>query len=278
MNRILFRAVELIPDNWKRKIKYSWIYGKLRKSIFSSKESNGEYAIRGGLLRNYTIFTDPERTGYILGFYELDITQILKTYCRPGMVVCDIGAHHGYFSMLMAKLVTDSGNCFAFEANKSNYERILHSVSANGIQNLIVENMAVSNQSGQAEIRLYPGYNSMGRLTQYVGSNDQPLFSMSEIVPSITLDEYFEMKGDRQPGLMKIDVEGAEDVVVDGGIGIISRDKPVIVMEVHRCSGVEIENVPVVARLIKLGYDLKELQIDQEIGENKHVLLVAKVV
>ena len=50
-----------------------------------------------------------------------------------------------------------------------------------------------------------------------------------------------------------------------------------IVMEVHRCSGVEIENVPVVARLIGMGYDLKVLQIDQEIGENKHVLLVAKV-
>jgi hypothetical protein len=57
----------------------------------------------------------------IFGTYEPDTTQGVTDHCKPGWVVCNIGAHHGFFSLLMSKIIGTGGYCFAFEPFSENY-------------------------------------------------------------------------------------------------------------------------------------------------------------
>lgn len=271
MKKTLIRIGSLLPDRVKIQVRKTRFYNLIRNWIFRSKVDLENYEIMGGLLKASKIFTDADRSGYILGFYELDITKILKKYCKPGMVVCDIGAHHGYFSMIMAKLVGETGHCYAFEANSHNYKKITRSILVNQLNNLSVEHLAVCSRSGQVVFNLYPGHDLMGKLGEYVKESQERLFRVTETVQSTSLDTYFTGAKDVIIGLMKIDVEGAEDVVIEGATGIITRDKPYIVMEVHDCFDKVLTDIPCITNLIQLGYSIQELAIDQTGGRNKHV-------
>jgi FkbM family methyltransferase len=66
----------------------------------------------------------------------------------------DVGAHVGYFTLLLAKQVGPSGEVVAFEPNPNIFEILKENVALNGYRNVILENKAVADQAGQVELRL----------------------------------------------------------------------------------------------------------------------------
>jgi len=67
---------------------------------------------------------DPCMPRYIghFGIWEPGETALLEEYLEPGMVVVDVGAHTGYFSILCGRLVGADGLVVAFEPDPRNYE------------------------------------------------------------------------------------------------------------------------------------------------------------
>jgi FkbM family methyltransferase len=143
--------------------------------------------------------------------YEPETTRIFQETVKPGMVVIDIGAHVGYYSLLAAKLVGTAGKVFAFEPEPDNHALLLKNIDLNGYNNVVATRMAVSDRMGSSV--LYLTDLDSGRHSMFHHGLPE---RGSEEVEVTTLDAFLESEGWPTVGLIKIDVEGAEITVLDG--------------------------------------------------------------
>ena len=148
---------------------------------------------------------------------EIRLAQLLIDRLKPGDQFLDVGAHLGYFSSLAAHLVGQEGKVVAFEASPNTFTYLNKNLQQ--LPQSQCFNMAVSAQSGTLSFYefpiLYSEYNTL-ELQQFEG---QAWFLKNPPrpvnVPSIALDDFI-IRHQLQPRIIKIDVEGAEDQVVQG--------------------------------------------------------------
>uniref|UniRef100_B0T6Y9 Methyltransferase FkbM family n=1 Tax=Caulobacter sp. (strain K31) TaxID=366602 RepID=B0T6Y9_CAUSK len=91
------------------------------------------------VLGRYKMFVDTrddDLSAHLLldGYWEIWVTRVMADLVKPGMVCVDVGAHLGYYTLLMADLVGTSGRVHAFEPNPALRERLSRSVRANGFE------------------------------------------------------------------------------------------------------------------------------------------------
>ncbi len=94
----------------------------------------------------YVKTTDLSLAPHILldGFWENWITKVFIREVQPGMVVCDIGANIGYYSLLAAASVGERGHLHCFEANPDVCEILFQNLDINGfLSRTTVVNKAV---------------------------------------------------------------------------------------------------------------------------------------
>jgi len=115
-------------------------------------------------------------------------------------VVVDIGAHIGGFGIRAAGLARQ---VFAYEASGKNYAILEKNLQLNVIQNLRINNKAVSHQGGEMKFFMPSDNGALGSLLQ------DP-HSPMEIVQAITLTDIIEDNNIEQIDFLKLDVEGAE--------------------------------------------------------------------
>ncbi len=250
-------------------------FGKYLKTVFLDSKSSGEdlYKIQSGALKSYKIFTNPQiRPGYIFGTYEPDIAQAITDHCKSGWVVYDIGAHHGYFSLLMSKIIGKGGYCFAFEPLPENYDCIEKTIQANSLTNITVEQLAVSNHSNQKELHTIPQESAKSRFVNNIAPGEAYKFSKTVIVKTTSLDIYFKNCGITRIDMIKIDVEGAESQVIAGAQSILNNFKPILIMEIHDCGKDDLARHPIVIDLEGIGYQIDVLNVDHWRSNNQHIL------
>jgi FkbM family methyltransferase len=143
--------------------------------------------------------------------YESETTEQFERTLTAGMVVLDIGAHVGYYSLLAARLVGPSGKVFSFEPEIDNYQLLRQNIELNGYENIYTNQCAVSNKVG--ETTLFLANLDSGRHSIYNHSLPQ---KGSYTVPTVTIDSFLEEQGWPKVDLVKIDVEGAEPDVLEG--------------------------------------------------------------
>ena len=74
----------------------------------------------------------------IFKIYEPNQTEIVKKYVHEGDIVVDIGAHVGYYTLLMAQLVGKNGKVYSFEPDPVNFQLLKKSVEINGFENVVL--------------------------------------------------------------------------------------------------------------------------------------------
>ncbi|MBU4490449.1 MAG: FkbM family methyltransferase [Actinobacteria bacterium] len=94
------------------------------------------------------------------GVYEEFETELYKKSIRPDMVIVDIGANFGYYSLIGARLLNAGGMVYAFEPEPHNYEMLLKNIEINGYSNIIPVRKAISNRGGIN--RLYVDRKNLG--------------------------------------------------------------------------------------------------------------------
>lgn len=72
---------------------------------------------------------------FVKGGYEPDTVDRLKEYVKPASVCHDIGAHVGYLSIVMSRLVGEHGKVVAFEPRPANLEYLQRHIRLNNILN-----------------------------------------------------------------------------------------------------------------------------------------------
>jgi FkbM family methyltransferase len=164
-----------------------------------------------------------------LGVYEYWKTGLLAALVKPGMTIVDAGANKGYFTLLFAKLMSDCGKVLSFEPHPRNYYWLSKSVSINKYKCVKLYPVALSAEEKQATF--YRGRKSgWGSLVPGPGTaRDQKPF----LVKTRRLDEILREEGINKLDLLKIDVEGAELLVLAGAQKILRKSKDLkIVMDV----------------------------------------------
>ena len=143
--------------------------------------------------------------------YEPGTTRLFEEMVKPGMVVIDIGAHVGYYTLLAAKLSGPKGRVYAFEPDKDNHALLLKNIGLNGYDNVVAAQIAMSDRVGNST--LYLTALDSGRHSMY----HHGLPERGEAtVETTTVDSFLESEGWPSVDLIKIDVEGAEPAVLDG--------------------------------------------------------------
>ena len=213
--------------------KFSFGYGLSKfypiKIIMKKIESN--YKSDFAIVQGNKMFLDPGDSLdlSIRGVYgELD-TQIVKNEIKPGDVVIDVGANIGYYTLIFAKLVGNTGKVIAFEPEPKNFEILKKNVSINKLTNVILEQKIVSSTNGKTKLFLAN--------TGIVGHHTTPTKNSTNFieVDSVTLDDYFLTNNiSKKINFLKIDVEGAEIKVLEGAKTILRNDKIKIFTEFNR--------------------------------------------
>lgn len=147
--------------------------------------------------------------------FEPHETSLFAARLRPGMVVVDVGANVGYYSLLAASLVGPDGIVYAFEPSPMVFDRLSTTVLRNSIAQISVLNTGVGESSGS--IDLYVPLTE-GNHTPTMVPNDG---GQAVSVAITTLDEFFAERGSARIDLLKIDVEGFEPDVIRGADGLL---------------------------------------------------------
>src|SRR6266852_7397832 len=78
--------------------------------------------------------------------------MFLERHIRPGMIVVDIGANQGLYTLLFAKLVGTAGSVIAFEPEPNMFEALVHNCRNNSVSNVQMYNMALGSKRGIAAL------------------------------------------------------------------------------------------------------------------------------
>jgi FkbM family methyltransferase len=155
------------------------------------------------------------------GHFEADEIELAASLLEPGMLAVDVGANIGAFTVALASAVAPGGTVLAFEPHAGSRQRLARTLELNGLTNVVVDERAVAEEPGQAELFEYgPGFESWATLApRRIEHEGRPLDATRTPVATTTLDEY----GIERIDLLKIDVEGAEERVLRGAAGLLGR-------------------------------------------------------
>jgi FkbM family methyltransferase len=156
------------------------------------------------------------------GIWEPGITRLFETFLKPGMVVLDVGAHIGYFSLVAARKVGPEGKVYAFEPAPENYALLVKNIHLNGYRNIVPVSQAVSDREGNATFFLHPDSVAHSLHVQASGEHNRAIE-----VHVTTLDRFFQAQGWPQVHLAKLDIEGAEPTALGGMRELIRRNQDI---------------------------------------------------
>jgi len=167
---------------------------------------------------------------------EYHVRTWLAEQLKPGHVFFDVGAHHGWVSMWTLPLVGKEGMVYSFEPSPANLSILEWHRTSNDFSQWAIVPKAVSDVDAEEEefFLIDTGDSPMNSLT--TGVPGTPLMSERDIrkifIQTITLDTFCSEVSLR-PNLVKIDVEGAELLVLRGAARLLGESHPTIILAVH---------------------------------------------
>lgn len=154
-----------------------------------------------------------------LGKYE-EYESILIVN-QGATVAVDVGANIGYYTLLLAKVCK---KVYAFEPDKDCFKILEKNVEENNLKNVVLFNKAVGAEN--KKVGIVKDKNNFGNSKIDLRSQMSDV-RKTELVECVRLDDVIKDKTD----LMKIDVQGYEEKVIEGAKKIIEKDSPTIFME-----------------------------------------------
>jgi FkbM family methyltransferase len=230
---------------------------KLRKCISSHKNTNQKLGkdkstflenvvIEQGTLKGYKLLvTKPlnsEQEQMVLGQYDTFFETAVNW--RTVKKVFDIGCHVGYSTILFDKLMScNESKIISIDANKLVLKRAEQNLEANRsslFSDIILNNYAVSDSIGTLDFYFSDNVDNPESTGGFLQGSETP-FDLSlytnlgfnkASIPTLTVDNLSKTYGN--PDVIKIDVEGAEALVLKGAMGTIKTTKSmVILVEIH---------------------------------------------
>jgi FkbM family methyltransferase len=195
----------------------------------------------------------------IIGNHDYFFTDYLKKINLEGKIIFDIGAHIGFDTLFFAKAVGEKGKVYAFEPNTHNKERLDLIIEHNKhlSERIKTFDVAISNKKGTVDFiftdRVDEGSSSGSFIDDAhtiweKGIYEREVGFKRTAVKTVPLDEIHGIGITDSPALIKIDVEGAEFLVVEGAKKLLKEKHPILFIEIHS-----------IFNMLKVGADLRDL-------------------
>jgi FkbM family methyltransferase len=186
----------------------------------------------GGPAKGLWIKVEPYwEFGYMGITPEPGVAEALAKHLSEGKCFYDIGAHIGFYSMIAARQVGPTGRVVALEPEPDNVLILRENIAKNALGWVTVVPAAVWSAIGQ--MRFERGSDTPSRMSGKIVLQNDLLATSDEVVGcrATTLDHLTE--SNRPPSLVKVDVEGGEIDVLEGGRVTLARHHPVLLIEAH---------------------------------------------
>jgi FkbM family methyltransferase len=186
---------------------------------------------------------------YASGTYEETTARTMAALLRPGDTCIDVGANVGFFTLLMATSVGPTGAVWAFEPSPTTRARLLRNIQLNQVAHVTLREEAVSNVDGE---RLFFG-----------GPEDHS--GVASLRPAQASSTSYEVRTCRlstclpeslRPSLIKMDIEGAEYLALQGMRELLQAHHPDLIIEMSRQHLLEMGTSPaeICTFLTQFGY------------------------
>ena len=186
------------------------------------------------LLKNDEFISGAFLRGKYWAEYEIKIFEDLLNFKNSKeLVFFDVGANVGSHALGLSKIFKDRIKIYCFEAQSYVHKILEANIYENHLRNVLAFNNAVSNNNELIQIKVpdYSQINNFGSLElkpPKYSDNNKIFFSNSiENIGSIKLDDLKDIKVD----FIKIDVEGMEHLVIEGGKELINKHRPFLFIE-----------------------------------------------
>jgi FkbM family methyltransferase len=200
------------------------------------------HRITGPVEVTCTVFTGqpmrvvlPEIVGadiYLRTYIEPTLTRVLLEHLRAGMVFVDVGAHHGYHSLVASAAVGQEGLVLAFEPARHTFGVLLRNVG--GLENVRAHRLALHSASGWMDLQDFgvrqSALNTLMPNARVPYSERQRLRGTTYPVPCVTLDDFLLSAG-LMPDVVKLDAEGSELSILEGMSRILAEGSPMVTVE-----------------------------------------------
>lgn len=188
--------------------------------------------MRDGSLMELDVRSRTERWAYWTGEYDSKIMSKIQSCLQEGWTVFDVGANVGFYSVALGrKLKPLNGVLHAFEPVKSNYDRMIRCIALNNLEPVVkAHNVALGDEEGTIALYMDGDNNaSTGDAVMIKGSVGVEDGLKGNAEARITrLDSFVEEQQIAACHFIKIDVEGAEVMFLQGGAAFLSKHRPLI--------------------------------------------------
>jgi FkbM family methyltransferase len=202
--------------------------GPFRKVIFRGYNFVAKRLNRRFTAKTYfdaTMLCDPndyvQRMIHSFGFWEPHISAYVHQTLKPGDVFIDVGANVGYYSLLAAKVVGESGAVIAIEAAPSVFRLLQDNLALNRSENVQTMNIAASDRHGNVEL-FSQSSKRLGEITMVASRNFDSIGTiacapLTDIIPGSLFGRV---------RLIKMDIEGGEIAVMNDLLAHIASFDP----------------------------------------------------
>ena len=170
---------------------------------------------------------------------------LLRPLVAPGSTVVDVGANIGFFTLLFGRWVGPAGRVVAIEPEGRNIGTLRRRIRSAGLEGVVeCIHAAAADRPGERRLRVNPRH-----------PGDHRLSERGDPVPGVTIDDL--TAADRRPiSLLKIDVQGAESLVLAGARRVVEARRPAIFVEVDDAALRELGSsaAELIGGLVDLGY------------------------
>ncbi len=202
--------------------------------------------------------SDPVISGaLILGVYEPLETKLFTSHIRPGWVVVDVGANTGYYTALAARAVGPTGRVIAIEPEPENFTLLQKTASCSSPTNISCYQTALSRVTGKAELFLSATNKGDHRLAPLPGAHRESININATSLDALVFTHNLPL-----PNLIKMDIQGAEGLALDGMVDTIKQQDQLILFTEFWPAGLQaIGYSPAgfLSKLTSLGFSLTEI-------------------
>ena len=234
----------------------------------------GDQMVLCRVLGKYLMYADAQETGItphlaMDGYWESWITTALARTVRPGWHCLDVGANHGYYTLILADGAGPGGRVVPIEPTPKLAELLRQTLDVNGFPYVDVLQKAASDAYGKTLQLVIPAHRSLNaHLVEAAGPTEDAVAVESVTIDAVTRDW-------PRVDLIKIDVEGAEESVWRGMEQTISGNRDVIVvleLNIDRYDDPRgfletIESAGFALRYIDVDAEIKEVTVDRLLRE-----------
>jgi FkbM family methyltransferase len=208
----------------------SWLWKRIVRPLSFFIVSRGRRRIVHTRINGYELLTianeDVGREILFAKSFEIGETRFIQRFLSTSATCIDVGANIGYFSILMASGAPDR-KVYSFEPIPLNAHLLRSSAALNSLENIEVIESAVGSTDGEVNFNqaIDSAYSSI------LDSRRKPVERLLR-VPITSLDSFLATRSIPTIDFLKIDVEGAEELVIEGSIALMTdpRRRPKLVL------------------------------------------------